>query len=57
MISNIEILDIEGRLLISKENINNINYSTNLDSLSKGVYVLKIIYKNGKIGSDKLLKQ
>lgn len=56
MISNIEILDIEGRLLISKENINNINYSTNLDSLSKGVYILKIIYKNGKIGSYKLLK-
>ncbi len=57
IISKIEILDIEGRLLIKKENINNINYSTNLDSLSKGVYILKIIYKNGKISSDKLLKQ
>jgi len=57
IISKIEVLDIEGRLLISKENINNINYSTNLDSLSKGVYILKIIYKNGKIASYKLLKE
>ena len=57
IISKIEVLDIEGRLLISKENINNINYTTNLNSLSKGVYLLKVIYKNGKIASYKLLKQ
>jgi len=56
IISKIEVLDIEGRLLIRKEDINNINYTTNLNSLSKGVYILKIKYKNQKIASYKLLK-
>lgn len=56
-ISNIEVLDIEGRLLISEENINNINYTTNLNTLSKGVYILKIKYKNQKILSNKLIKE
>lgn len=57
IISKIEVLDIEGRLLIRKEDINNINYTTNLNSLSKGVYILKLKYKNQKIASFKLIKQ
>ena len=57
IISEIEVLDIEVRLLIRKEDINNINYTTNLNSLSKGVYILKIKYNNQKTSSCKLIKQ
>jgi len=57
VISNIEVLDIEGRLLITEENINNLNYTTNLNTLTKGIYILKIKYKNKNTSSYKLLKE
>ena len=57
LISMIEVLDMEGRLLISKEGINNISYCADLYSLTKGVYILKLLFMNGNFASYKLLKQ
>lgn len=56
MMSKIEILDIEGRLLTSEENINSIIHRMNLSSKNKGVYIIKIIFMNKEVGFYKLIK-
>ncbi len=56
MMSKIEVLDIEGRLLTSEENINSITHRINLSSKNKGVYIIKIIFMNSEVGFYKLIK-
>lgn len=57
IISKIEVTDINGRLLLSTDKIKSNNYNINLCPFLKGMYILKIIYNDGKFNNHKIIKK
>ena len=54
-ISTIKITDLNGKILILKNNINCNNFIFNLEGLNKGLYIINIISLTGNKSSGKLL--
>jgi hypothetical protein len=54
-LAEISIYSTDGRLLISKSNINNNIYAFNVNSLRKNLYVVRIKYKSGEVSNAKLI--
>ncbi|MGA1226179.1 MAG: T9SS type A sorting domain-containing protein, partial [Tamlana sp.] len=52
---DIEIYNVLGKL-ITKENITQSKNSVNVTNLNKGIYLIKLIYKDGEV-TKKLIKQ
>ncbi len=57
--TNIRIIDLSGRIIIKQKlDGNNVNTITNLDHLSKGIYLLQTLNNNQKvIKTSKIIKQ
>ena len=47
-ISQVEVRDIEGRLLLQTENYEAVNY------LSRGMYIVTVTYSDGKVVTKKI---
>ena len=54
-INTVRITDINGKILILKSNIINDNSVININNISKGIYIIKVQFKNGNETSEKLL--
>lgn len=52
----VNISDISGKIILQKD-ISKINASIDISSLHKGVYLISIIDKQGKITSEKFINQ
>ena len=54
-IKKVNVYNLDGALVINK-NINNTYSEINTNGLSKGVYIVKVIFENNKQASSKILK-
>lgn len=53
----IEILDLTGKVVFSKNNINTTSQSVNISKFAQGIYLLKYQQKDGAWGSNKFVKE
>jgi hypothetical protein len=56
LISNIDIVDITGKILISAQNDNHSLLQINTGTLVKGMYFVRVNTLEGKTYTDKLVK-
>lgn len=54
-IQNITIYDIVGHTILTQQNDFQTTISINLENLSKGLYLISIIEKNGKVSTEQLI--
>ncbi|MBX2932496.1 MAG: T9SS type A sorting domain-containing protein [Chitinophagaceae bacterium] len=54
-IQQINIIDFTGRILIQKNYNNSNNVQLNIENLSKGIYLLKVVDVKGNIQTKKLI--
>ena len=54
-IQNLELFDVNGKLILSKKSISELN--SNLNQLQKGIYILQITYPNQQKENIKLIKK
>lgn len=55
IIENVEVLNLMGQVLV-KENVEQENFSTNLNHLPKGIYLINILFKEGVVTQKLVLK-
>ncbi len=53
-IQNISVINIEGKTIIQKDNLNTESVSLDLSKYEKGIYIIKIVTENG-VAIDKLI--
>lgn len=56
-IEKIEILDINGKLVVSENNVNTNNITMNVGSLTNGVYVLRAKLVSGEVANSRIVLQ
>lgn len=56
-LNSIQLINLEGKVLIKQENINNNQYKLQLTYLSTGIYFINVILSNGEIITKKIIKQ
>lgn len=54
-IQHLELLDVNGKLILSKKSVSELN--SNLNQLEKGIYILQITYPNQQKENIKLIKK
>ncbi len=54
-IESFELFDITGRVIHKTSNINNTDYSYDINSLSNGPYIVKVSLSNGGVKTKKLI--
>ena len=53
----IEVIDLNGRIVLVEANINNSNYSMNLSSLNNSVYLLRVKLVSGETSNTRIVVQ
>ncbi|QZT37832.1 T9SS type A sorting domain-containing protein [Halosquirtibacter xylanolyticus] len=56
-LTKIKIINLDGKLRLTKKVINSSSQTLNVATLARGIYVLELMYKDGTIDSQKIILQ